>query len=319
MGGLLMMFGSSVALGAQTPPPVDIELLINRGRLPEARAELANLRPRTRADSAKALYFNGRVELASASVSKAVSLLEESVKLVPNDGPAHYWLAVGYTRTALGKNKMTQARYARRVRTALERATHYSPKLVDARLYLIQYYLRAPFIVGGSKDKARAQADTILKIDRLSGHIARAQVAEASADLKTAERSFKASLDEFPKSEQGYYALGGFYRRTRRFGEAVEVFQRLQQLIPEQSRPHYQIGRTLAEGGIELDRGERELNIALSMGLATFDAANAHYHLGLIYRARGDETRAKESFARALKLDPTLEAAMAARQSVQRP
>ena len=310
MTGLLLV----LALHTQA---IDIELLINRGQLSDARTALASFKPKTRPDSAKGLYYRGRIALAAGSTPEAVRSLEASTRLVPRDGPAQFWLAQSYIRTALGKNRMQQAFYARRVRSALERATMYSPRLVDARLHLIQYYLRAPFMLGGSNDKARAQADTIFQIDHLGGYLARAQVAEATNDAATAETNFKAAVAEFPDRETGYYALGGYYRRTRRYSAALDVFRRLQQLIPEQGLPHYQIGRTIAEWGQQLDVGERELQTALSKGLGTLDAASAHYHLGLIYQRQGDAARAKERFDRALTLDPSLEQAVAARRSLQ--
>lgn len=325
-GATLVSAQSAKRIPAQTstrvpdriaPPPVDIELLINRGQLPEARAALAGYRTRTRADSAQTFYWRGRIALSASSLDEAVRLLEKSVQLGPKVGHVHYWLAIGYVRTALGKSRMQQPLYARRVRTSLERATALTPGLIDARLYLIQYYLRAPYLLGGSKEKARAQADTILQLDPLSGHLARAQVAEASGDLATAEREFSAAVRDYPKDETGYNALGGFYRRTQQYGSAVEIFQRLQRVQPANALLHLQIGRTMAEWGQQLDRGTSELETALAMGLGPQDAASAHYHMGLIYQRRGDGARAQERFNRALALDPAMAQALAARRSVQ--
>ena len=319
LGSVLLLIGIPAGtVSAQTAaPPVDIELLINRGQQAEARTALASFPQKTRADSARALYLRGRIELNAGTLPDAVKSLEKSVHLVPRNGATQYWLAIAYIRSALGSSRLQQALYARRVRTALERSTEYSPRLVDARLHLMQYYLRAPFFMGGSRDKARAQADTIFQIEPLRGHMARAQVAEASGDLKTAEREFAAAMNEFPKNETGYHALGGFYRRVRNYARAVDVFQKLQQVSPNQAAAHLQIGRTIAEWGQQLDRGEKELETALSMQLGPLDAATAHYNLGLIYQRRGDRARAKERFDRALALDPTFELAVQARKSVK--
>ena len=302
-------------LGAQQ---VDIEALINRGNVAQARAEIAKYPQPTRIDSARVLYWRGRLALNEGATSDGMSLLERSVALVPDDGASRFWLAIAYIRSTVGKGRVRQAWYAQRVRTNLERATALQPTMVDARLYLIQYYLRAPGFMGGGKAKARAQADTIYQISRQSGYLARAQVAEATGDLVGAERAFAGALKDFPNDASSYDALGGFYRRTKKYAKALEVFERLKAQHPDNAHAQLQIGRTTAEWGQQLERGEKELVAAIGHpGIATLEAASAHYYLGMIRQKRGDRAGAREQFNRALALNPALEDALAALRSLR--
>jgi len=316
--GMTVVLMALVSTAGAQSPPVDIEGLINQGKAAEARAEIAAYPRRTRADSARVLYWRARMALNDGATPDGVRLLEQSVALVPDDGPARYWLAVGYIRSTAGKGRFQQAMYARRVRTNLERASALSPSMIDARLYLIQYYLRAPAIMSGGRAKARAQADTIFQIRPQSGYVARAHVAEATGDVAGAERAFVAAVKRFPADESGYHGLGGFYRRTKQYPKAIEVFERLRRLHPELQLARLQIGRTIAEWGQQLDRGEAELVAALAPpGLGALDAASAHYYLGVIRQRRGDRAGAREQFNRALALNPALEDALAALRTLR--
>jgi tetratricopeptide (TPR) repeat protein len=302
-------------LGAQQ---VDIEALINHGQNAQARAELAKYPQPTPIDSARVLYWRGRLALNEGASSSGMDLLERSVALDPGVGASHFWLAIAYIRATVGKGRLRQAWYAQRVRSHLERATAISPTMVDARLYLIQYYLRAPGFMGGGDAKARAQADTIFRINPQTGYLARAQVAEATKDLVGAERAFAGALRDFPNDASSYDALGGFYRRSKNYPKAVEVFERLKKLAPDDAHAQLQMGRTIAEWGQQLERGEKELVAAISHpDLATLEAASAHYYLGMIRQKRGDRAGAREQFSRALALNPALEDALAALRTLQ--
>ena len=53
----------------------------------------------------------------------------------------------------------------KKVRTEFERAVELDPKNSEARADLAEFYIEAPSIVGGGKDKARAQAEALAGFD----------------------------------------------------------------------------------------------------------------------------------------------------------
>ena len=58
---------------------------------------------------------------------------------------------------------------AKKVRTEFERAVEFAPNNWEARTDLAEFYLEAPGIVGGGKDKARAQADLLAAAESSHG------------------------------------------------------------------------------------------------------------------------------------------------------
>jgi hypothetical protein len=65
-----------------------------------------------------------------------------------------------------------KASLAKRVQTEFEAAVRLSPDNLEARFDLLQDYIMAPGIMGGSKDKAREQAQAIKARNPLQGYIA---------------------------------------------------------------------------------------------------------------------------------------------------
>ncbi|MBA3658627.1 MAG: hypothetical protein H0W67_03440 [Gemmatimonadales bacterium] len=64
-------------------------------------------------------------------------------------------------------------------RAALDRAIMLDPDNLEARTTLMQFLLQAPSIVGGSKSKARGQAQEIARRNPLRGLLARLEIAAA--------------------------------------------------------------------------------------------------------------------------------------------
>ncbi len=70
---------------------------------------------------------------------------------------------------------MSKMSMAPKLRDAFEKTVQLDPNNLDARESLLQFYLQAPSVVGGGKDKAQAQAREIAKRDPARGHLAQAQ------------------------------------------------------------------------------------------------------------------------------------------------
>jgi tetratricopeptide (TPR) repeat protein len=91
----------------------------------------------------------------------AVPLLRSALAQSPNDSHAHYLLGVAYGDLAEKANVFRQASLARHSRDEFERAVQIDPDNLDARYALVQYYTLAPGFLGGSKQKAFAEAAEI--------------------------------------------------------------------------------------------------------------------------------------------------------------
>src|SRR5438270_4240001 len=150
-------FSVSIAIaGADETAPS----LIANGRVDEAIVALHS-QIATSPNDALAHNMLCRAYFTLSQWDKGVSECEKAVSLAPNNGQFHLWLGRAYGEKATQSSFLAAASLARKVRSEFEAAVHLSPRSVDARSDLAEFYLEAPGIVGGGRDKAEQQANTL--------------------------------------------------------------------------------------------------------------------------------------------------------------
>ncbi len=300
------LLGAAVPLGAQAPNAADAGVaLFEQGRLAEARTQLAAVAradPRNRA----AAFYLGRVELAEGDGEGAVGWLERATTLDPRNSGYFYWLGNAYGRQALRASRLKQARLAGRIRGAYERAIALDPSNLDARSGLLQYYVIAPGIMGGSVDRAREQAREIGRRSALRGRIAAGVIAERQKDQASAEHEYTAAVAAAPDSAIGYAVLGDLYRRAGQYDKAFATFARMQRVLPNEASPLYLVGRTSAVSGQRLDEGAAALRRYIAAPRRDTDPplASAHFRLATILEKQGRRDLARQEYEATLRLDP---------------
>jgi tetratricopeptide (TPR) repeat protein len=152
-----------------------------------------------------------------------------------NDASAvhHLWLGNAIGSYAQRASRLKQPFLARRIKGEFERAIQLDPSMVDARHGLIQFYAKAPGVMGGSMDKAKEQAREIEQISAWRGHAERAWLFEEEKDVTGAERELTAAVAASPDSAAPYSYLGAFYRRQKRWTDAVGVYESLLKRRPD--------------------------------------------------------------------------------------
>jgi tetratricopeptide (TPR) repeat protein len=272
---------------------------------PAARSELSAVLARNGRD-AKALYYMGRIAMADNQSAEAVGWFEKAVKADDTSSQYHFWLANALGQEAQRASKFRQPFLARRVKSEFERAVHLDPRSVDARRGLMDFYLIAPGVMGGSKEKAREQAAEIAKISPLQGRFATAAIAQREKDVPAAEREYVAAVTENPDSAIAYLALSVYYQNTQRWDEAFAVLDRLLAVKPNEVRAHYQIGRAAALSGKHLDRGEQSLKLWIAKppdDAVVTTRSGAHYRLGMVYDKQGNRDLARAEYEQALRIN----------------
>jgi tetratricopeptide (TPR) repeat protein len=292
-------------LGAQGDPAAAGARLFESGRYAEARPQLAAV---AKADprNATAAFYLGRLELADGDGEDAARWLERATHAAPRNSSYYYWLGNAYARQAVRASRLKQARLAGRIRGAYERAVALDPDNLDARSGLLQYYLIAPGVMGGSVGKARDQAREIAARSPLRGRLAAGAIAERQKDEAAAEREYAAAVAAAPDSALGYTVLGDLYRRTRQYDRAFATFERMARALPDEAAPLYLTGRTSAVSGERLEEGAQALRryIAAPRRPADPPLASAHFRLATIYEKQGRRDLARQAYEAALRLDP---------------
>jgi tetratricopeptide (TPR) repeat protein len=293
-------------------------------RLFEAR-QLARARPLLEAavrgdpSDAKAAFYLGRVLLSANEVDRSIEWMEKAVSLDARRVEYHLWLGRAYGSKAMRANVFQQASLAGKVRREFERASALDPNNLEARFGLLEFYLRAPGVMGGSVAKSREEAAEIARRDPLQGHRAAGRVAEYEKRFEAAREEYAAALKEFPEKSEPYYWLGSFYERRKDFARAFEAYEKLLEKKPERLSACYQIGRAAAVSGERLDRGVECLKLYLSDAFDSDEPslALAHQRLGMLYEKKGSKDLARAEYIAAVSLDPSLQEARKALSAVR--
>lgn len=257
-------------------------------------------------NDAAAHYCMGRVAQADGRSGEAVDWFEKAVRLDDRNAEYHLWLGNALGEEAQKANKLRQPFLARRVKTEFERAVSLDSANLDARHGLIQFYSVAPGIVGGSMEKAHEQAAAVVRLNALRGHVELAQLLEREKDVAGAEREYLAAVSAAPDSMFGYFALGSYYQRQKRWTDAFTTYDKVLARKPDDVVARVQIGRAAAVSGENLDLGERHLASVLASPPEDFPpitASGVHYRLGNIYERQGKTDRARAEYTEAVRLN----------------
>lgn len=282
LAALACLAGAAASGGAATLGGA--QALFQARRYPEAQAafeQIAAAEP----DNAEAAYRLGLLALMRDDPAEAVRRLEHATQLAPRE--AAYFQALGdaYGVSAETAGLFSKLGLARRCGAAYEQAVALAPANVAARHALFTFYRQAPAIAGGGLDKARAQAVEIQKLDVVRGTL-------ALVELNVAEKDYA-----------GAFTALAALRRSH----------------PEVAAVVYQIGRTAAMSGLELEQGEAALKEYLRRSPGEEDAPlwAAHWRLGQIYERQGRRAAARDEYAAALRLNPTQPQLIAAMDRVK--
>jgi tetratricopeptide (TPR) repeat protein len=232
---------------------------------------------------ARAAFYLGRTLLSADEVDRAVEWIEKAVALDGGSVEYHLWLGRAYGSKAMRANVFQQASAAGKVRREFERASALDPENLEARFGLLEFYLRAPGIMGGSVSKAREQAAEIAKRDKLQGHRAAGRVAEHEKQYDAAREEYSAALREAPEKPEPYHWLASFYERRKDYARAFETY-------------------------------EKQLMIS---NVDELSLAWTHYRLGVLYEKTQARELARAEYTTALSLDPTLKDAKRALSSLR--
>ncbi len=221
--------------------------------------------------NAEAQHHLGLLAMRRDEPEGAVKFLEKAAALNPGSSEYQRRLGDACGRTAQKASLFSQPGWAKRCRTAYEKAVGLDPKNLEARFSLMGFYQQAPGIVGGGMDKAYAQAEEIRKLD----------------------------------AGRGRAALAGLYVADKKYNQAFTLYQEVLKEAPDDYSALYQIGRLAAVSGERLDYGATALKKCLAL-TPTPDQpghAAAHWRLGNIQEKQGDKTAARASYEAALKVD----------------
>ena len=202
------------------------EELIDNGHFKRAR-EIAEAAYKAHPEDAHANYVLARIRHEFDQLDEAAKLGETAVRLHPKSSPAHRELGEIYADQADHVSFLKQLGFARKIRAEFEAALAIAPKDPDSLFDQMQYFVEAPGVAGGDKNKAAQAANNLVKIDPARGYLALAFIARNEKQDDKLEGLYQKAGESNPRNYEAQITLANFYSGSRHsnFGQAEQHSQ----------------------------------------------------------------------------------------------
>ncbi|MBM3420776.1 MAG: hypothetical protein FJY11_06550, partial [Bacteroidetes bacterium] len=231
--------------------------LFESGKYDEAFTQFSSVKKGS-GEYAESRYYMGLISLRRRESDKAEEYTEQAIDANGNVAKYHLSMINILGQQASGASTLKQASIATRIKSHMESAARLDPKDINSRTMLIQFYVRAPKMMGGDIDKARKTADEISKINSAEGYRAHATIDQAEEKWAEAERNFQRAMNLAPDSLKHYTTLASFYQSRSNPEQAFSVYDRAMAKFPANRNLLMQAGRLASSSGPKYhDRGIR--------------------------------------------------------------
>ena len=308
-----------------------------------------HVEPRLKSDpkDLQALFIMARYREAAGEFEAALALTERLLAINPKNADYHCLLAFIYGRQVVRAGLFRKLGLIRRIKREAETALRLNPNHIEARLILIEYFRLAPGIVGGDKNKARALAEEVVKLDPVRGYIAQANFAHEKEKTSEMAELYKKAVEANPQSYHAVITMARFYTygaqrnfefaeknaaeamkldplraaaysllaqgyaRQERWQDLDDILDQAERNVPDNLNPYFQAGRIVLQQGKDFARAEGYFRKYLTQEPEPTSAshAQAYWRLGQTLEKQNRKAEAVEAVRTALKLDPNLEGA----------
>jgi tetratricopeptide (TPR) repeat protein len=249
-------------------------------------------------------YWLARSSFELGGIDTAVISAEEACRLDPQKSDFQMWLGRAYGRKAEIESSFFLARKTRR---AFETSVRLDPNNIEARRNLEEFYTIAPWILGGSKDKARQQVDAIAAINAQQGILALADLYSNLDEPDEARKQYELVVGQHPDQLQYYLEAMDFYQHERDALAIARVLDAARTVAPQDPRLLFYRAVSRVIGGLEVGQAETELKEFIAEYPGRSDSvsqAEARNWLGNVYEKQGNWRAAVEQYQQAVQLEP---------------
>ncbi len=291
------------AAGGPCPARPEIAADLDAGQYAKA-AETLQQELAKNPNNAQAALWLARSFLDMGKYGQAVNFAERAVQLSPDCSESHFWLARSYGMKA----DMDRSFWlARKARLEYQTAVQLDPDNLPARRDLMEFYLQAPWILGGSKDNAWAQVQDIASRNPTEGDLARAIYWRDLGRPELADVEYRKVLGAKPQRAGDYFEIADFYEANQRPAGVEAAVRAVSLIVPNDPRIDYYTAVANVMKRQSLSKAEQDLKLYLARSPRRDDFpphAAAHDWLGQIYEMWGKKELAIEQYRSALRLSP---------------
>jgi tetratricopeptide (TPR) repeat protein len=264
------------------------------------------------------LFAAGRAAAARRDYEAAAGLFEKAIAAKPNESTYHYWLGTAYGNMAATASMFKAPGLAKKAKASLERSVALDGNNIQARRGLLEYYLIAPGIMGGSEEKAQQQADEIKRRDAIEGHRAQGLIYQRQKKSELAKKEYVDAVRSNPTSAKAHYNLGEYLLTQKDYPGSLHEMEYTLKMDAAYMMAFFRIGQLAAMTNTNQARGEEALKKYLTHepGSEEIDHSRTWYWLGMLYEKMGKIADAKAAFQQSLRFAPGVKQVTEALQRV---
>ncbi|MBI5257885.1 MAG: tetratricopeptide repeat protein [Burkholderiales bacterium] len=277
-----------------------LNALYNAERFAELE-RVALKRLTTQADDAQAVLATAMVAMISNDSPKreaVIQLAESCLQQAPQAAPCHYALGSVLGIHAMSQGLMKVVGNVTRVKTALVRAMELEPQWYLARSAVVEFYLQAPAIAGGSSARAAEVAKAAARPEQAHVLEARVAIKEERYDAAVAQLAqVKPGTDTAVADDalQLWISAGiGLLGKGQR-EQARAVFEGLMKDQPDSAAGPYGLARLHTEAG---NFTEAVALLEQCARLKGADRLPLDYRMGIALQGQGKAEAARSAFSR---------------------
>ncbi|MDO7170768.1 tetratricopeptide repeat protein [Mariniflexile sp. AS56] len=218
----------------------------------------------------------------------------------------HYKYGGAMGMKALTVSKLTALGMIGDIESEFLTAAELDTKHVNVRWALVEYYMKLPGILGGSKSTALKYAYQLEQLSKVDGYLAKGYVYEYDDEPELAEKYYKLAINQ-GGSLWCYDKLTTFYEKQKQPEKALANLEVAKEKH-KRNALHYEMGKIAAEYNIELQKGVQCLQTYLK-NYSPEDGvpkAWANYRLSQIYALKKNKQAALKYIDLALAESPDM-------------
>jgi len=297
---LLLLFLGFVLPGVSATPSA--QELLDAGRADEA-VQAFEQQVRDSPNDAAAYNLLCRAHFMREEWDRGIANCEKARSLDPENSRYNLWLGSIYGEKADRAGFMSAAGLAKKVRTSFERAVELAPNDWQARVNLGEFYVEAPGIVGGGKDKARDQANALMPLKPGLAYWLLGRIAEKNKDMADAEKQYRAGIAATNSGARAWLELAIFFRHANRLDDMEKALHEVENAPVDHHEALMDGASLLMRTGRDPALGIRLLQRYFSVGpVEEGPAFKAHEYWGQLLERQGDHRAAAAEYRAALSL-----------------
>lgn len=265
---------------------------------PKAAQEVLERLVAAEPKNADGRYQLAKVRFQSGQTKEALEAVEQAIALQPARTDFHV-LRGNLLGNQAGKASMFKALgLAKEGLAELEKAVQMEPAHRGAREALFNWYLNAPALGGGGKDKALAFADQTVALLPGLGHYFRAQVFFRKKDPGAVQKEARLAVGAEPTLGPAYNLLGYAELEMKQLDMALADFRKQVEVRPEDPNSYDSLGDGLMAKG-QVGEAVQAYRKALELNPKFWDSAA---HLGVALERAGQRDEAIAHYRRYVQL-----------------